>query len=214
MPPRRFRISAQIAHTRGDYEHAEQRYREVLRDRARPCSPADPALGDYLYNLAVLLHERGQYGEAEKLYDEALANNRAAFGDDHPEVATVLVALRRLYRDLGEEWIARAAASRRLARSPATLWRDPHGVRLSHGEPRRPAQDQGEARRGPSLLEQAIAIYRARLPHAHAWLAGALRSLGETLTLEGRPVDARSRYESLAIWEECGTQSTGVSARR
>ena len=36
---------AQIAHTRGDYAHAEQRYREVLKIARATLSPADPALG-------------------------------------------------------------------------------------------------------------------------------------------------------------------------
>jgi tetratricopeptide (TPR) repeat protein/tRNA A-37 threonylcarbamoyl transferase component Bud32 len=194
---------AQIAHTRGDYQTAEQRYRRVLEIARATLSPADPALGDYLYNLAVLLHERGVYDEAETLYEEALANNRAAFGERHPEVATVLVALGRLHRDRGDLGHARALLEEARDITRSSYGEDHteyayHTVSLAVL-----LEEEGQSAQALALLDQAIRTYRERLPPAHAWLAGALRARGETLLQLHREAEAEEALrEALSIWEQ------------
>lgn len=89
-------LAAQSHRRAGQLADAETRYRELLAKQRNQLPERDAALGDTLFQLALVRRARGDTGEAITFYREALAIRRSALGNAHPDVATTLNNLARL----------------------------------------------------------------------------------------------------------------------
>jgi tetratricopeptide (TPR) repeat protein len=90
---------------------ATGRYR-AAREAAEQAGPQDLRRAGSLYRLAQLYREVGEDDEAEPLLRQALEIQERALGPAHPQVALTLSSLMFLYRSLGNEPEAAAAAAR------------------------------------------------------------------------------------------------------
>lgn len=84
---------AAAAIDRGDFDAAEELYREALALRLGRLGPEHPDVAWSLANLAWVRQQQGQYAEAEELDRQALAIRRKGLGDEHPDVARSLTNL-------------------------------------------------------------------------------------------------------------------------
>lgn len=82
--------AASYSHDRGQYDDAEQLYKQALSIREEVLGPIHPDLAESLNNLASLYRDEGRYDEMEPLSKRALSIYEQSLGPDHIYVASSL----------------------------------------------------------------------------------------------------------------------------
>ena len=93
--------AGKMARKLAEYKQAQEWLERLLELREAE-GKNDAALGDALYELALLYKVMEQYTAAEPFYLQAVAVKEKVLGKDHPEVAEVLNGLAGLYRRKGK----------------------------------------------------------------------------------------------------------------
>lgn len=82
------RLFANVAgscYVRGQYQTAEQMYRQVLELRKEALGKDHPVTLDSMNNLALVLDSQGKYEEAKQMHRQILEIRETVLGKDHPD---------------------------------------------------------------------------------------------------------------------------------
>ena len=136
----------------------------------------------------------GLYDEAESLLTRALGARRALLGAAHPDVGATLDQLGKLYERQG-----RFAESDTTHRAAIAVYRrapEAHAVELANALHGRSwaALSLGDYATAESLIDEALALKRARLGDRHAEVAYSLNVLGDVYTHQGRYDEAEATH--------------------
>jgi tetratricopeptide (TPR) repeat protein len=93
VDPSTLSVLAVFEHYGGNYNAAENLYREVLDNDRKTLGDRHTDVGLGMQNLAFLLHDQGNDREAEKLLREAVSIQREQLGESHRGVAVPLAHL-------------------------------------------------------------------------------------------------------------------------
>ena len=180
----------------GEYERAEELFREGLDRRRKLFGPGDhDAIASSLNNLALVLHEQGEYRDALPLYREALEMSQRLVGRRHPDTALEMDNLGFALYDLGayEEAealfreaieVRREFSGHRRSELAESLWH--LGQSLSA---------QGEFEAAEPHLQEAMQLLGALSESEHIHLARAQHALATHLLRRGRPEEATELYQ-------------------
>jgi serine/threonine-protein kinase len=160
-----------VARLRGDLDKALALFGEAVSIKERVLDPSHPEVARDHHNVAGVLRLLGRLDEAEARYQLALRLRRAALGDEHPDVALTrnsvgLVAIERGDLDV---------AARELSEARRIFAAAGHGdLPIVLANLGLLANRQGRFDIALTLLEDAVARYRAVLPARHERIARAL----------------------------------------
>ncbi|KAI6611439.1 hypothetical protein MCOR14_011854 [Pyricularia oryzae] len=76
---------AEVYDLLGQYEEAEQMYRETLALREKVLGPENPSTLASINNLALVLKNQGKYEEAEQMHRKTLELSKKVLGPENPE---------------------------------------------------------------------------------------------------------------------------------
>ncbi|QBZ58570.1 hypothetical protein PoMZ_03525 [Pyricularia oryzae] len=76
---------AEVYDLLGQYEEAEQMYRETLALREKVLGPENPSTFASINNLALVLKNQGKYEEAEQMHRKTLELSKKVLGPENPE---------------------------------------------------------------------------------------------------------------------------------
>lgn len=203
---------AQIASHRGNNALAQKYLNQALEIDRRSRSAEHPQYIRHLLRLAIVTHDRGETAQAEPLFRRALELNRRVLGPEHPETIDTLSALGTFQMESGRL----EAAEHTLSQVLETNRR----VRPDHFYVGNDLENLGrlafrkhELARAERYLNEALAIYRRKLPPTSGFIASTLTMLGTTQLALHRPKDAlQPLNEAVAAWrEEYGESSPGFA---
>jgi tetratricopeptide (TPR) repeat protein len=205
---------AKLLHDMGELERAAELYDESLATGRRSVGESHPQMATALADSSAVLAKLGRTDEALARAQRALAIREATFGSDHTAVAATLAYLAQVHEARGDDLLAAPLHARAV------------GILRRHapGQPRfADALDTyanfllrtGDAASALALLEEAVAIQRARLPPADRRRARTESSLGACLTRLGRYDEAEALLtESLVRLEAYETADTTRARER
>ena len=81
---------------RGQYEQAEQEFRDVLAARQQALGADHPSTLATRHEIGRMLAARGQYDQAEQAYRDLLAVRERVLGPEHPSTRTTQDSLAEL----------------------------------------------------------------------------------------------------------------------
>ncbi len=180
---------AKLLHDMHDLAGAAAVYEESIAIGRQTAGEENPQVASAFADLSAVLARLGRFDEALELAQRALAIRERIFGAEHTAVAASLAYLAQAHEARGDELTAgplheRAVAMlRRLAPGQARLAEalETHALFLLR---------TGQMDRAHTLLEEAVTIFRARLPPEDRRRARAEGSLGACLTRLGRYAEA------------------------
>ncbi len=182
---------AKLLHDMRDLAGAEAAYREALSLGERSLGGEHPQVASTLADFAGVLAKLGRLEEARTAAARSLAIRRKVFGEQHSAVAASLAYLGEVAEASGD----RAAAGSYFERSLAML----RAVSGAHPATAQALEKLGLFRlRGGDtsgalpLLEEAVAMLRAKVPPADRRLARAESGLGACLAALGRTAEAEA----------------------
>ncbi len=177
---------ASLLYASGDYEAAEQRFREVLAMQ-RSLHDEAVTIARTENNLASTLMQRGNYREAEGLFRHVLDIRREHYGEESPRVATSLYSLGALYSNLGEFETAEPLLRQALDIRTAAYGPNDTRVAAVLGSLGWVLSASGDHQQARDCYQRVLAIRLERLGADHPKvattrknLAGVLLALGET----------------------------------
>ncbi len=160
-----------LLHQQGKPAEAEPILREALAMRRRLYPDGHAEVAASLGSLAKALVDLGRLGEASAKMREAYEMLRALYGDDHPYTAGSLASYAEIVATSGDRVTAirlyreALALSRRIQPPGDFLLAGPES---GLGETLCAGGGRDDRREGRALLEEAAAIYAAKLPAGHA----------------------------------------------
>ncbi|NNF57921.1 MAG: serine/threonine protein kinase [Rhodothermaceae bacterium] len=194
--PERGRLLVQYAgayHISGDFDTAEELFREALREQRR--HPDDLATtAETLYQLGLIENIRRRYGEADTLLREAALIRERLYGRAHPETAE---ALHMLANNLTRQ--GRVEEAEPLLRDVLHIYaqhdgRESKGYRFALGSLRMLLSKTGQ-------YDEAIAVSQEVVERTAVIFGADSRSYatnlshhGQVLNNAGRPADALAVY--------------------
>jgi tetratricopeptide (TPR) repeat protein/predicted Ser/Thr protein kinase len=175
---------------RGDYEHAEQRYRRALDLLEQSLGPAHPDLAPPLNNIASVAEKLGRTADAEQAYARAIAIREASFGERHPGVGISLTNLGELYARTGQAPRAEVSFRRAVEIFEAVLGPDHPNLASALGGLGRALVAQGRLDEARPLRLRAQAILERALGPDHVLIAFPQVDLASLELAAGNPADA------------------------
>jgi serine/threonine protein kinase len=181
-----------LLHDRGNFQAADQAYREALRVGRQAYGAGDPESAQRLDDLGTNLQDMGRYGEAAALFRQALDARRRALGPDHPDVALSLHNLGAAEAALGDNPHAEAHLLQALALRRKVLGPDHPAVAWTE-------QALGDLYDGMERYDEAELHTRAALALFRATLGYGNRKIGESLNLLAALRDRRRDFAGAAV---------------
>ena len=184
---------AVLLKAKGDFEAAEERYRESLAMRIRLVGEEHADVATAKHNLAAALKDQGRYDEAEKLYRESLALRIALYGESSAEVMTTLNNLALLLMDQGDLQAAESVL-RQVVEIRRGIYGPRHSkvgsalVNLGFALRRRQDYREAEVRYG-----EAMEIFTEHFGPDHSNVANVLRHQALLRLAQGRLGEAEDR---------------------
>ena len=184
------------ARDRGDYDRAEELFRQVVEVRRQ--QPAGPALGRALAELGLVRFRQGAFKEARALLEEALL--LVALAGETTYLAEVLGKLSVVLISLGEDLEAEVLIRRILELAPEghpARGKTLHNLALIHHR-------RGEYTRAIDALQEALAANRRVFGMKNLAVAVNLCLLGRL------SLDRSLHKEALDYFEECVAISSSI----
>lgn len=203
---------AQIASHRGDNALAEKYLNQALEIDRRTRSEEHPQYIRHLLRLALVTHDRGASDRAEPLFRRAVELSQRVLGPEHPETIDAMSTMGTFQMESGrleaaEQTLSRVLEiNRRLRPDHFYVGNDLENLgRLAFRK-----QDFPRAER---YLNEALAVYREKLPPTSGFIASTLTILGHSQIEQRRPRDAiQPLTEAIAAWRaEYGENSAGYA---
>jgi len=203
---------AQIASHRGNNALAEKYLQQALEIDRRTRTEEHPQYIRHLLRLALVTHDRGHSDAAEPLFTRALELSKRVLGPEHPETIDTMSAMGTFQMESGRLHAAQQTLSRvleinrRLRPDHFYVGNDLENLgRLAFRK-----RDFASAER---YLNEALAVYRRKLPPTSGFIATTLTILGHTRIEQGRPKDALEPLtEAVSAWDaEYGKNSAGYA---
>ncbi|MDY6944236.1 MAG: tetratricopeptide repeat protein [Pseudomonadota bacterium] len=203
---------AQIASHRGDNALAEKYLNQALEIDRRTRSEQHPQYIRHLLRLAIVTHDHGDADQAEPLFRRAVELSEQVLGAEHPETIDTMSAMGTFQMESGRLNAAEQTLSRVLEIN--------RRVRPDHFYVGNDLENLGrlafrkrEFAKAERYLNEALVVYRGKLPPSSGFIATTLTLLGHSLIEQGRPKDAiKPLTEAAAAWHaEYGASSAGYA---
>lgn len=203
---------AHIAAHRGDNLLAEKYLSQALEIDRRTRSEEHPQYIRHLLRLAMATHDRGATNQAEPLFRRAVELSERVLGPEHPETLDTMSAMGTFQMESGRLTEAEQTLSRVLAIN-RRIRPDHFYVGNDLENLGRLAFRKHEFAKAERFLNEALDVYRAKLPPTSGFIATTLTILGRTQVEQDRPKDAiGSLTEAAAAWHaEYGEKSAGYA---
>ncbi|MBL8271040.1 serine/threonine-protein kinase [Steroidobacter sp.] len=203
---------AQIASHRGDNALAEKYLNQALEIDRRTRSEQHPQYIRHLLRLAMITHDRGDSTKAERLFQRSVELSRRVLGAEHPETIDTLSAMGTFQMESGRLNAAEQTLQQVLEMN-SRVRPDHFYVGNDLENLGRLAFRKHEFARAERYLNDALAIYRKKLPPTSGFIASTLTMLGTTQLALNRPKDAlRPLDEAVKAWrQEYGADSAGYA---
>ena len=185
----------------GDYQQADQFYRQVFQNQAA-IKPGDTNFAEDLTNFGVLLRKKGDYVQAERLHRQALAIQQKALSPDDPVLATTLSNLGVLLNLEGKYAEAEPLLRRALAIDEKAF--GPNGTQVATDLNNLAAllQNKGDKTNAEAMYRRALAIDEKTLGPNHPEVAIDLNNLAQLVEQKGDSAIAESLFRrAIAINE-------------
>ena len=178
-----------VSSHRGDYDRAEELYRQSIAGHRLHHGDEHPLLGHALRCLGSTYMWRARFDEAEPLIREAIAIERAAFGDQSQFVRQGLNQLGIILRRQGRFTEAEAALREALTISPGT---QPMLEAITQGTLASVLMEQGKLAEAEAVQREAIAIVHEVSGPSEPMLAFSVRKLAGIVQDRGRFAEAEA----------------------
>ncbi len=203
---------AQIASHRGDNALAEKYLNQALEIDRLTRSEEHPQYIRHLLRLAIVTHDRGASDRAEPLFRRAVELSQRVLGPEHPETIDTMSAMGTFQSESGrlsdaEQTLSRVLEiNRRIRPDHFYIGNDLENLG-------RLAFRKREFARAERYLDEALAVYRKKLPPTSGFIATTLSMLGRARIEQHRPADAiKPLTEAAAAWHaEYGESSAGYA---
>lgn len=194
--------AGKMARKLAEYKQAQEWLERLLELREAE-GKNDAALGDALYELALLHKDLGQYAAAEPLYLRAVAVKEQAVGKDHPDVAEVLSDLAGLYRREGKYAEAEPLFLRSLAVKEQALGKEHPSVAQTLNNLGVLYSEQDRLAETESLYLRALEIREKHFGKENLEVAESLGNLATLYRKQGKYKEAEVLHlRSLALREK------------
>lgn len=203
---------AQIASHRSDNALAEKYLNQALEIDRRSRSEEHPQYIRHLLRLAIVTHDHGAPDRAAPLFQRAVELSERVLGPEHPETLDTMSAMGMFQMESGQLDAAEQTLSRVLEIN--------RRVRPDHFYVGNDLENLGrlafrkrEFAKAERYLNEALAVYRRKLPPTSGFIATTLTILGHTRIEQHRPADAiKPLTEAAAAWHaEYGERSAGYA---
>jgi serine/threonine protein kinase len=203
---------AQIASHRNDNVLAEKYLSQALEIDRLTRSEEHPQYIRHLVRLAIVTHDLGATDQAEPMFRRAVELSERVLGPEHPDTIDTMSALGSFQMETGRL----AAAEQTLSRVLEINRR----VRPDHFYVGNDLENLGrlafrkhDFARAEQYLNEALVVYRRKLPPTSGFIASTLTMLGRTQVEQNRPAVAiKSLTEAAAAWDaEYGKTSAGYA---
>jgi Tfp pilus assembly protein PilF len=203
---------AQIASHRGNNLLAEKYLHQALEIDRLTRSEENPQYIRHLLRLAIVTHDLGATDQAEPLFRRAVELSERVLGPEHPDTIDTMSAMGSFQLETGRLTAAEQTLSRVLEIN--------RRVRPDHFYVGNDLENLGrlafrkrELARAERYLNEALVVYRRKLPPTSGFIASTLTMLGRALVEQHRPMDALAPLtEAAAAWDaEYGKTSAGYA---
>jgi serine/threonine protein kinase/Tfp pilus assembly protein PilF len=189
-----------IAHSKGDYERAEELIRKALAGYRELPGDRHPQVLQLMHNLGEVLQRRGEYEAANEVLERVLTEREKLYGREHSSVASTTAQVAHYYLQKGDYAKALERYRQSLKIRRRTLGENSPNVAASRTMVGIALSAMGRNAEARREHESALDIWQRRLGAKHAMVATAYTNLGNTYFREGKYDEAREHFESsLAI---------------
>jgi eukaryotic-like serine/threonine-protein kinase len=179
----------------GDYEAAEEAFRNSVAVRRSTLARAHPDLANSLGNLGSILRLNGNLEEAQEVHEEALAIRQELYGPDHPSVGAALNSLGGVHESAGNHEVAESLLREAIQLYINHLGEEHSTVAVARNNLARAIQAQGRYEEAEALFHLALEGMEATLGVGGQAALTVRHNLGRLYLDWDRPGMARAALE-------------------